>query len=99
MSSRSAGPETSPLGQSCAHHPGRHGFALCMSCRNVVCQECATTWEGVNHCRPCLAKKGAEPRSGSSVGAWLLWAALCALLFLAAGRALTWSTALLARLR
>lgn len=90
---------TSPIGQSCAQHPGRPGFALCMSCRKVVCQECATTWEGVNHCRPCLAKKSAGSGSGGSAGAILLWVGGCALLFLAAGRALAWSTALLARLK
>jgi hypothetical protein len=88
---------TSLLAQSCAHHPGRRGFALCMSCRKVVCQECATTWNGVNHCRPCLAKKGAEEKPAGRLRAWLVWAAASAILFLAAGRTLAWSAALLAR--
>jgi hypothetical protein len=88
---------SSLLGQSCAHHVGRRGFAICMSCHQVVCQECAATWEGVNHCRPCLAKKRAAMDSGNHLGQWILWAAGCALLFWASAHLLVWSTALLAR--
>ncbi|HZR08381.1 MAG TPA: hypothetical protein VFA79_07355 [Myxococcales bacterium] len=88
----------SPLSESCANHPDRRGFAVCMSCRKVVCQECATTWNGVNHCRSCLAAIGAAAASGRRARAWIAWAASCGLLFVAAGYALAWSTALLARL-
>jgi hypothetical protein len=28
-----------------------------MSCRAVLCQECATTFDGVNFCRPCLDQR------------------------------------------
>jgi len=68
-----------------------------MSCRKVVCQECATTWDGVNHCRPCLAKRGAIAAPENRTFAWIGWAALCAVLLLAAGRAMAWSAAMLAR--
>ena len=85
------------LAQSCAHHPGRRGFALCMSCRKVVCQECATTWDGVNHCRPCLAKRGAVLAPQRRIGAWIAWALLCGALLAVAGRAMAWSAAILAR--
>jgi hypothetical protein len=88
--------ETS-LAQSCTHHPARRGFALCMSCRKVVCQECATTWDGVNHCRPCLAKRGAVAAPRRHVGGWIVWATICVVLLLAAGRAMAWSAAMLAR--
>jgi len=84
--------------QTCAHHPDRLGFALCMSCRKVVCQECATTWDGVNHCRPCLAKQRAAVEARTPVGAWIGWAAAAAALFAAAGLAMAWSTSLWARL-
>jgi hypothetical protein len=87
-----------PAVQVCAHHPGRRGFALCMSCRKVVCQECATTWEGVNHCRPCLALKTQEKPKTAGVLPWLAWTAGCTLLFLAAARSLAWSGALFARM-
>lgn len=52
--------------QSCAEHPDRHSFAICMSCRKVLCQECTTPWEGINYCRGCVATLAATPlrRSG-----------------------------------
>jgi len=58
------------LAQTCIHHPARPGAALCMRCHQVVCQECATTWDGINYCRPCLALQRARtlPRSP----AWLI---------------------------
>ncbi len=83
--------------QTCAHHPGRPGFALCMACRKVVCQECATTWDGVNHCRSCLAARGTGIESKQPFSTWLLWLCGSALLFVAAGRLLAWSAVLLAR--
>jgi len=86
------------LAQRCAHHPGRRGFALCMSCRKVVCQECATTWDGVNYCRPCLAKRGALAAPRARIGAWVGWAVMCAILFALAGRTMAWSAALFARM-
>ena len=87
-----------PVAQRCAHHPERSGFALCMTCRKVVCQECATTWDGVNHCRPCLALRSAAQEVRPPWMTWLVWAGACAALFFAAGRSLAWSSALLARL-
>ena len=48
---------------NCAHHPDRPGHALCMECRRVVCEECATDWQGINYCAPCLARKAAGGRS------------------------------------
>jgi hypothetical protein len=83
--------------QTCAHHPGRVGFALCMSCRRVVCQECATTWDGVNHCRPCLLQKRAAVERRTPWAAWLWWAGGAALLFAASGYAMAWAGALFAR--
>ena len=69
-----------------------------MSCRKVVCQECATTWDGVNHCRPCLAKRGALAAPERRTLAWIGWAALCAVLLLVAGRAMAWSAAMVTRI-
>jgi len=68
-----------------------------MSCRKVVCQECDTTWDGVNHCRPCLAKRSAISAPDKRIVAWIGWAAICAALLLVAGRAMAWSVAMLAR--
>jgi hypothetical protein len=51
---------------ACAHHPERYAHALCMSCHKGVCQECATTWDGINYCTRCLAerRKAEAPRRG-----------------------------------
>jgi hypothetical protein len=77
--------------QTCAHHPERLGFALCMACRRVVCQECATTWKGVNHCRPCLAELRASAERRTPVLSWVLFGALSLVLFLLCGRAMVWA--------
>ena len=84
--------------QTCAHHPERIGFALCMACRKTVCQECATTWDGVNHCRPCLVRLRAAAGQRVTAFAWVAFAASALVMFAAAGFALAWSSSLWARL-
>ena len=88
----------SPVFESCGNHPDRRGFAVCMSCRKVVCQECATTWDGVNYCRSCLEGRSSAAAKRGAARAWVAWALFCGALFVAAGGALVWSTAMLARL-
>jgi hypothetical protein len=87
------------LADTCVNHPDRRGFALCMSCKRVVCQECATTWDGVNHCRTCLADRRARVAPRSRVGSWVAWAIFSAAALFAAARALAWSAAILARMQ
>jgi hypothetical protein len=89
----------SPVAEYCAQHPDRHGCALCMSCRKVVCQECATTWDGVNLCRSCLASRGATAASRRQIRAWVSFAVFCAAALWVAAHGLAWSAAMLARLR
>jgi len=84
--------------ESCGNHPERKGFAVCMACRKVVCQECATTWDGVNYCRACLAARGRQDAARGVVRAWIAWAAFCAIAFFVAARVLAWSSAMLARM-
>lgn len=81
------------LTQSCVHHPGRRGFALCMACRKVVCQECATQSGGVNYCRPCLAQRS-ELKARPRVFTWAACALAAVLAFVVAGRAMAWTTGL-----
>ncbi len=97
---------TSPLlsnagritGQLCVHHPQRAGHATCMACRQVVCQDCATTWDGINFCRPCLAARNAATTAHN---AWmtrfhfLIQIALCAVGLAVTARMAAWSLALL----
>ena len=51
--------------QSCSEHPDRHSFALCVTCRKVMCQECTTQVEGINYCRTCVAARTAVPNHQS----------------------------------
>jgi hypothetical protein len=69
-----------------------------MSCRKVVCQECATTWDGVNHCRPCLSQKRAATEQRGSALRWVTWGVGASLLFFATSRVLAWAGGLWARL-
>lgn len=41
----------------CAVHPDRAGIGICVECRDVICQECTTQFEGINRCARCLAKR------------------------------------------
>jgi len=71
---------------------------LCMSCRRVVCQECATTWDGVNHCRPCLARLRTSSERRTPLLSWAFFLVLAVLLLGLTGRAMAWAGALAARL-
>lgn len=61
----------------CHYHPDRPGLGICVECRNVICTECTTQFEGINRCASCLsarlaaAKRLAERRDWS-VGSVLL---------------------------
>ena len=48
----------------CHYHSDRHGVGICMRCRVVICTECCTRLDGVNHCHACLKVLGQrqEPR-------------------------------------
>ncbi len=41
----------------CNYHPERAGIGICVECRNVICQECTTQFEGINRCATCLGKR------------------------------------------
>ena len=38
----------------CHYHPDRPGLGICVECRNVICTECTTQFEGINRCASCL---------------------------------------------
>jgi hypothetical protein len=91
-------PRMSTLGQvSCAHHPDRRGFALCVSCRKVVCQECATPFEGKNLCRPCLLAREQAKNQEEGPAISIALAAVGMVLCAAAAWAMAWGSALFAR--
>lgn len=70
-----------------------------MACREVVCQDCATTWDGINFCRPCLAVK--QQAADASSGAWIerfavvIQLAACLAGLAATARIAAWSLALI----
>jgi hypothetical protein len=41
----------------CHYHAERAGIGICVECRQVICQECTTQFEGINRCASCLAKR------------------------------------------
>ena len=82
----------------CAHHPDRPGHALCMECRRVVCAECATDWQGINYCAPCLGKRR---RAAGVVRAWpgrIVLLLACAALAVVLTRLMAWTGVLIAGL-
>ncbi len=56
-----------------------------MSCRRAVCQECATTWDGIHYCAACLAELR---RARGGRGDWI-----ALLVVLAAAGVLFWTLA------
>ena len=59
---------------NCHYHPMRAGIGICVECRQVVCQECTTQFDGINRCAACLSKMSRQqgnrpPRNPWGVGA------------------------------
>ncbi|HET8645754.1 MAG TPA: hypothetical protein VFO85_09715 [Vicinamibacteria bacterium] len=70
-----------------------------MACHTVLCQECATAYEGIYYCARCTAaRRRAAPGRRAPFGWVFMIAATLALLALHA-RAAVWAGALLAGLR
>jgi B-box zinc finger len=63
-------PREEKLASTCTHHPDRPAIAVCMSCTKPVCQECATTRDGIHYCARCLPDLFAKRRESTP---WLAW--------------------------
>jgi hypothetical protein len=85
--------------RSCAFHPDRPGHAACMSCRTVLCQECATAYDGIFYCAQCLAARRRGARGRAAPLGWALMLLAMAVLFVLQVRLTVWTGALLAGLR
>lgn len=82
----------------CANHAARPAFAVCMTCRKSICQECATQWDGIYHCTTCLAaRRGANVRRSRAAG-WLALVAASLILLYVSAHVMVWAGALLAGL-
>jgi hypothetical protein len=84
--------------QRCVHHPERSAFAVCMTCKRTICQECATQWDGIYHCAPCLAKQRTSAVERSPILGWIAVIAASLLLLFLSARVMVWSGALFAGL-
>jgi hypothetical protein len=84
----------------CRNHPEREGIGICVICKNVVCVECSTKIDGVNHCRTCLARRAgvavarAPSRTGGVVQGALALLLTLGSVVLVAGGLLVWAAAL-----
>jgi len=54
----------------CHYHPDRPGLGICVECRNVICTECTTQFEGINRCATCLAKRLKKSRAVTERKDW-----------------------------
>jgi len=79
------------VASSCANHPDRPAHALCMSCRRAVCQECATTWDGIHYCSACLARRRELAGASTAWAGWLLVVGASAGIFWFLARVMVWA--------
>jgi hypothetical protein len=69
-----------------------------MSCRKMLCQECATQWDGIWHCAACLgAKRGAQVERSPILG-WLGVVFTSLVLLFIGARVMVWAGAMIAGL-
>jgi hypothetical protein len=54
----------------CHYHPDRPGLGVCVECRNVVCRECTTQFDGINRCAACLAARLEQSRGSQARREW-----------------------------
>ena len=84
--------------RTCHRHPERPVHARCMSCGRTLCRECATEWDGINHCAACLGERRRQAgRSARPIVALLLLAGVIAGLLFLHTRLLVWVGVLAAR--
>ncbi len=69
-----------PASGRCRYHPERMGIGICVECRNVICAECSTQFEGINRCASCLARRHASLRVTGERRSWTVGNVLLALL-------------------
>jgi len=91
-------PVMTPALQRCAVHEQRPAFARCMSCSKMLCQECATQWDGIWHCAACLSTKRGAAVKHRPVPAWIAVVTASLILLFAGARVMVWTAAVIAGL-
>lgn len=66
----------------CHYHPERPGLGICIECRNVICTECTTQFEGINRCAKCLGDRLSKVRSLGERRDWSFGSVVLALIAL-----------------
>jgi hypothetical protein len=77
----------------CHYHPDRPGLGVCVECRQVICRECTTQFEGINRCASCLNQRLARSQKLTSRREWTVGNVLLALVAFAALFGVVWATA------
>ncbi|HVE81328.1 MAG TPA: hypothetical protein VND93_00705 [Myxococcales bacterium] len=72
-----------PTSGRCHYHPERAGLGICVECRQVICRECTTQFEGINRCARCLEQKLNSARTLRDRREWSAGNVLLALLSVA----------------
>ena len=89
MSTAVPSPERAVSRSRCAYHPDRDGVGICMTCHTVICTECSTRLDGINHCAVCVARlsRRAESKTRQGSAGWRVVAVIFLLFGLGLG---TW---------
>ena len=69
-----------------------------MSCAKMLCQECATQWDGIWHCAACLGARRTAVVERSRVPAWIGVVVVSLILLYAGARLMVWTGAVIAGL-
>jgi hypothetical protein len=69
-----------------------------MSCTKMLCQECATQWDGIWHCAACLGSKREAVVERPALFSWIAVVAVSFLLLFSGARVMVWMGALIAGL-
>ncbi len=51
----------------CYYHRDREPVTACVECGRLICDECTTSHQGANLCRPCAERLQAAAQSGPQV--------------------------------
>ncbi|HYI07848.1 MAG TPA: hypothetical protein VEK57_02150 [Thermoanaerobaculia bacterium] len=69
-----------------------------MKCTKMLCQECATQWDGIWHCASCLGTARGATVERSPVFAWIGVVGLSLLFLYLGARVMVWTGAMIAGL-
>ena len=84
-----------PTTQRCSVHDQRPAFARCMTCQKMLCQECATQWDGIWHCAACLGSRRGAAVQRSPFFSWIAVVALSLVMLFTGARVMVWTAALI----